>query len=177
MAIADRKKQIFVTLAVFLANILADRLTKLLAVEFLKGKRPAAYLNNLVVFYYAENDGAFLSLGAGWNSYFKYLVFIIVPLGFCAAILVYLMVKEKETIRVVLLSCVAGGGTGNLIDRLCNEFRVVDFLNFGVGGLRTGILNTADLSVTFGAAALVILELAGGRARQKPDGSGGGEKQ
>jgi signal peptidase II len=169
MALVDRKKRIFVTLAVFLANILADRLTKILATELLKGKGPAAYLENLVVFYYAENDGAFLSLGAGWNIYFKYFVFIIIPIGFCAAILVYLMVREKETIRIVLLSCIAGGGIGNLIDRLFNEFRVVDFLNFGIGNFRTGILNVADLSVTFGVIILVILELAGNRSHKTSD--------
>jgi signal peptidase II len=167
MAFADRKKYIFITLAVFLANILADRLTKILATELLRGKGPAAYLKNLVVFYYAENSGAFLSLGAGWNIYFKYFVFIIIPIGFCAAILIYLMIREKETIRVILLSCIAGGGIGNLIDRLFNEFRVVDFLNFGIGNIRTGILNVADLSVTFGAVILVILELFGNKPHAK----------
>jgi signal peptidase II len=167
MTFAERKKQILVTLAVFFANILADRLTKMLATALLKGRRPAAYLKNLVVFYYAENDGAFLSLGSGWNLYFKYFVFIIVPIGFCAVILAYLMIREKETIRVVLLSCIAGGGIGNLIDRLFNEFRVVDFLNFGIGSLRTGILNVADLSVTFGAVVLIVLELAGNKSRAK----------
>jgi signal peptidase II len=163
MVPADGKKRIFITLAVFFANILVDRLTKILATELLKGKRPAAYLKNLVVFYYAENNGAFLSLGAGWNIHFKYFVFIIIPIGFCAAILVYLMVREKETIRIILLSSIAGGGIGNLIDRLFNEFRVVDFLNFGIGNIRTGILNVADLSVTFGVVILVILELAGNK--------------
>jgi signal peptidase II len=167
MAFADRKKHILITLAVFFANILADRLTKILATELLKGRRPAAYLKNLVVFYYAENSGAFLSLGAGWNIYFKYFVFIIIPIGFCAAILIYLMTRERETIRIVLLSCIAGGGIGNLIDRLFNEFRVVDFLNFGVGNIRTGILNVADLSVTFGAVILIILELLGNKSHAK----------
>ncbi|MDR2159247.1 MAG: signal peptidase II [Treponema sp.] len=167
MACADRRNHITVTIAVFLATILADRLTKMLATALLKGKRPAAYLKNLVVLYYAENAGAFLSLGAGWNRYFKYFVFVILPIGFCAAILVYLIVRERRMIRVVLLSCIAGGGTGNLIDRLCNEVRVVDFLNFGIGTVRTGILNVADLSVTFGIIVLAILEFSGNRAPKK----------
>jgi signal peptidase II len=172
MVPADRKKYIIITLAVFFANILADRLTKILATELLRGRGAAAYLHNLVIFYYAENDGAFLSLGSGWNLYFKYFVFVIIPIGFCAAILVYLMMKEKDTSRIILLGCIAGGGTGNLIDRLCNEFRVVDFLNFGIGNIRTGILNVADLSVTFGALILVILELSG----TKPRRGGGGRR-
>jgi signal peptidase II len=167
MNFAERRKPVLITLAVFFANILADQLTKRFATALLKGRRPAAYLKNLVVFYYAENSGAFLSLGSGWNLSFKYFVFIIIPIGFCTAILVYLMIREKETIRIVLLSCIAGGGIGNLIDRLFNEFRVVDFLNFGVGNIRTGVLNVADLSVTFGAVILIILELAGNRSRTK----------
>jgi lipoprotein signal peptidase len=36
-------------------------------------------------------------------------------------------------------------------------------MNFGIGTLRTGVLNVADLSITFGAIGLVIHELKGSR--------------
>lgn len=52
---------------------------------------------------------------------------------------------------------------GNLVDRLFNNFKVIDFINFGIGNLRTGVMNSADLSVAFGAALLLITEL-----RKKP---------
>jgi len=42
---------------------------------------------------------------------------------------------------------------------LLYDFHVVDFINFGIGSLRTGILNVADMSVTFGVFFLVIYTL------------------
>ena len=50
-------------------------------------------------------------------------------------------------------------GLGNLLDRLFNGFRVIDFMNFGIGNLRTGILNVADLSITFGVIIFIIYDL------------------
>ncbi|HOX92833.1 MAG TPA: signal peptidase II, partial [Spirochaetales bacterium] len=64
----------------------------------------------------------------------------------------------KDRTRLILLACIIGGGLGNLGDRLFNGFAVTDFLNFGIGKLRTGVLNVADLSVTFGALALIAYE-------------------
>jgi len=36
-------------------------------------------------------------------------------------------------------------GVGNLIDRFLFDGRVTDFLNVGIGSLRTGIFNIADV--------------------------------
>ena len=58
-----------------------------------------------------------------------------------------------------MLVTIIGGGLGNLIDRLSNNFRVVDFINFGIGNVRTGILNVADMSVTFGVIILAIYSI------------------
>jgi signal peptidase II len=69
------------------------------------------------------------------------------------------MIRETKLIRVILWSCIIGGGIGNLADRLLNNFRVIDFLNFGIGNLRTGVLNIADISVTFGVIALILFEM------------------
>jgi signal peptidase II len=148
----------------FSINFFLDRFTKILAVRFLRGRGPFRYLHNLIVIYYAENEGAFLSLGSNWNIYIKYFVLLVVPVIVCIAALGYLMFRERHLRRIIIIGSIAGGGLSNLADRLFNDFRVIDFLNFGIGGLRTGILNVADLSVTFGAALLVIGEFAAGRA-------------
>ena len=58
-----------------------------------------------------------------------------------------------------MMVTIIGGGLGNLIDRLSNDFRVVDFINFGIGNVRTGILNVADMSVTFGVIFLAIYSI------------------
>jgi len=65
----------------------------------------------------------------------------------------------KENNLVIIIVSIIGGGLGNLFDRLLYDFHVVDFINFGIGSLRTGILNVADMSVTFGVFFLVIYTL------------------
>jgi signal peptidase II len=159
LSLKKRWKYIALTLSVFLVNCFLDRFTKFLAVTFLRGRDTIRLFHNLIIIFYAENNGAFLSLGANWNMYVKYLVLLIIPVLICVAGLFYLMFREQRFRRIIILASVIGGGLSNLWDRLFNDFRVIDFLNFGIGGLRTGILNVADLSVTFGAIAMILCEI------------------
>jgi signal peptidase II len=158
---ADRKKQILLCVFVAAINIVADRITKLLAIKFMKDKNPIELLNRIIVIEYTENTGAFLSLGRGWPEVFKYILLLYIPIAICLSVLIYCLFIEKDKIRIVILISIISGGIGNLVDRLLNRFSVIDFLNFGIGSLRTGILNVADLSITFGAIALVIYEIIG----------------
>lgn len=141
---------------VLLANYAADRITKILAVHFLKGEPYYSFFDGLAVLTYAENTGAFLSMGAHWPPAMKGLLFIILPLVACGAGLFFAFRKSTEPPEAVAILCIIGGGLGNLQDRILNGGRVVDFMNFGIGQIRTGILNFSDLSVTFGALALLI---------------------
>ncbi len=85
-----------------------------------------------------ENAGAFLSLGASLSNDLRFALFI-------AAIGVLLM---------GLL--IAGGGTSNLFDRIIHNGRVTDFINVGIGSLRTGIFNFADMAIMAGAILLIV---------------------
>lgn len=51
----------------------------------------------------------------------------------------------------VAWSLVLAGGLGNLLDRLIYDGRVIDFMNLGIGSLRTGIFNVADVCITIGS--------------------------
>jgi len=156
--LTERKRQIIMSSGLFFINYFLDRFTKYIAVEYLKGAESRSFLNNVFVLTYAENTGAFLSLGTNWNIYIKYIVLLIIPIMICIIGLLYLMIKETKKYRIIIGACIIGGGFGNLIDRLFNGFTVIDFMNFGIGNIRTGILNTADLSVTFGVIILMIFE-------------------
>jgi signal peptidase II len=154
-----RKRQIILSLGIFFFNYFFDRFTKYIAIVNLKGKESKEFFNNIIVLVYTENTGAFLSLGKNWNIYVKYVVLLIIPIIICLVALLYLMIKEIKNYRIITCSCIIGGGIGNLFDRLFNEFTVTDFLNFGIGSIRTGILNMADISVTFGIIALIIFDM------------------
>jgi signal peptidase II len=162
----ERKKQIILTLIVFLSNFLLDRITKLLAVSYLEGKEALSFFYNTVVLEYVENKGAFLSVGSDWPLSVKYITLIVIPIAVCLYGLYYCAFKLTDKKLVIVFVCIIGGGLGNLIDRLFNDFSVVDFLNFGIGSFRTGILNVADMSVTFGVAYLIIEQFRGNRLRQ-----------
>ncbi len=56
------------------------------------------------------------------------------------------------------LSLMLGGGFSNLYDRIFNNGAVVDFLNVGIVGLRTGIFNVADMALMLGAALLIYFQ-------------------
>ena len=52
---------------------------------------------------------------------------------------------------------ILAGGLGNIIDRIWHDRHVTDFMNVGIGSLRTGIFNVADMCVTAGVIGLVII--------------------
>ena len=160
-----RRKQILLAFTVFAANFALDRLTKVLAYRFLRPRGIIRVLGDYMILVYAENSGAFLSLGNNWNAWVKYIFLLIIPIGICLFGMGYLMFKEDDARRIIYLSCIIGGGLGNLADRLLNNFMVIDFMNFGIFKLRTGILNIADLSVTAGAICLLLDEFLWKRKR------------
>jgi signal peptidase II len=151
-----QKKQIILTIVVLLGNYLLDRVTKLLAIEFLKGQDTISFFYNTIVFKYVENSGAFLSVGSHWPESVKYILLLIIPTLICFYGLYYCAFKVTDDKLLIILVSIIGGGLGNLMDRIFNDFRVVDFINFGIGNLRTGILNVADMSVTFGVLFLAF---------------------
>ena len=59
--------------------------------------------------------------------------------------------------KQVVLGLIAGGATGNLIDRIRSARGVVDFLDVGVGPSRWPTFNVADIAVSCGAVALAII--------------------
>jgi signal peptidase II len=47
------------------------------------------------------------------------------------------------------------GGASNLVDRIAHGV-VIDFMNVGIGPLRTGIFNVADVAIMLGAGILMF---------------------
>ena len=65
---------------------------------------------------------------------------------------------------LIAVALFASGGASNLIDRLVRG-SVIDFMNVGVGPVRTGIFNVADVAVMAGAALLAVAHLHAGERR------------
>jgi len=145
-----------------------DQLSKLAACRYLAPRPPISLLGGIVQFVYSENVGAFLGLGAGLPPGIRTLIF-----GVLAGLLLIVVAAYTLTARgltpaeVAAASLVVAGGTGNLIDRVLRDGRVIDFVSVGVGPLRTGIFNVADVAVMLGVGwFLILLTTAGGTSPQ-----------
>jgi signal peptidase II len=138
-----------------------DRLTKQLAKDYLRNKEPISYLNNAVRLEYVENTGAFLSWGSDWSDTTSFWILTIFPLAVLLILFIVLLRRMKKLpfTEIAALLLIFSGGTGNLIDRMLYNRRVTDFISFGVGELRTGILNVADVYVTTGALLLMFYSI------------------
>lgn len=146
-----------------------DRFTKNLAKEHLQNHEPLSYLNDTVRLGYAENTGAFLSFGADWPEAVSFWVFGIGPLLLLIGFFVYCVVKAKmlSFSQLVPFALIFAGGTGNIVDRLMYNRHVTDFMNVGIGNVRTGIFNVADMCVTTAVIILVIQSLKKDKTKEQ----------
>ena len=151
-------RRFVIALLVVVVCVAADRVTKDLAIEHLVGAAPITYLGGLFTLQHTENLGAFLGMGARLPAWIRTLMGIGVPSVLVVASGWYVVTTPQiTTAQLVSLACLIGGGIGNLIDRIWNNGAVTDFMMFGLGPLHTGILNVADIAVTFGALAFAWL--------------------
>lgn len=76
--------------------------------------------------------------------------------GLLAGLLVYLLRKnDLDSVTLIGCSLILAGGIGNLIDRVVFNGVVTDFLNIGIGSLRTGIFNIADVVIMLGVGLVI----------------------
>ncbi len=164
----NAKTRTLLAVAVLLVTIGCDQATKAIAKRTLPRHEVIRLLGDTVRLEPAENTGAFLSFGSGIPPAARYLVFTILVGLFLAGMLLYVLASGQLTRpQVLAMSLVLGGGFGNLIDRLCHQGRVFDFLNVGIGWLRTGIFNVADLAITSGVLWFLFLAARAGRAHSR----------
>ena len=153
--------------AMVLACIGCDLVSKVAAVSLLGSRAPAELLSGIVRFELAYNPGAFLSLGAGLPPLVRAALFgFAVPLGTIAATFFFLRSGALRGWARIALAMLAGGGLANGLDRLLHQGYVTDFVSVGVGVLRTGIFNVADVAVMAGVAVLLVV---GSRASDEPE--------
>jgi signal peptidase II len=139
-----------------------DQMSKSAARSMLRSGITESLFSDSLRLQLTENPGSFLSLGASLPEQLRFILFtgavaVILLSLVCAA----LFARRLSTARFVALALIAGGGISNLIDRLLYDGRVTDFLNVGIGALRTGIFNLADMAILAGALLLVLGTRAG----------------
>lgn len=150
-------RRLFLVLLVIATCIVCDQATKLIAKRYLQPGAIFSFAGDMFRLQYAENTGAFLSLGSSLPESWRHITFTVLVGIFLAALLLYTIFSGTlPPSQFFCLSLLCGGGLSNLIDRIVYDGRVVDFLNVGIGPLRTGIFNVADMAIT---AAAILLAL------------------
>ena len=134
-----------------------DRVTKNMAREWLAPSPPISVLNNFVQFEYVENLGAFLGLGSNLPREVRFALLVILASMSLVLTLALMARVHKSGLKPLIgLSFLAGGGAGNLIDRIINKGAVTDFMRLGIGSIRTGTFNVADVAIVVGVVMLLL---------------------
>ena len=148
-----------------LLSVAADQLTKLAAVRLLKPGSVTA-LPGVLDFTYVENRGAAFGILADHRW-----VFLVLSVAAIAAIFAYIIIsKPRSRLLLISLGLIAGGGIGNMIDRVRLGY-VVDFID--VTFVKFYVFNIADSCVCVGCALLILWMILSERADRKAERVGG----
>jgi len=149
---------------IFTSCVGCDQITKHIAIANLQNEPPQSFFGDTLRFELAFNPGGFLSLGAALPDQLRLGIFIAFNTTLLLGIITYLIARRPvPTTSFAPLLLILGGGVGNMIDRVWNDGLVTDFINVGIGSVRTGVFNVADMAVMCGA--LVLLFVSSGHQR------------
>ncbi len=167
MPLVNRLLLLFIVLG---ASVGCDQATKQIANATLKGEPMRSYLGDTFRFTWATNEGAFLSLGANLPDGLRFAI-LTVAVGLLLLGIVVFTATSKilDASQVSGYAMIAGGGLSNWLDRARNDGAVVDFMNMGIGRLRTGVFNVADLAIIAGIVFLLVAGWKQDRAKKKQD--------
>lgn len=126
-----------------------DQATKAAARGLLCDMGQVAFVPGVLDFRLVYNQGAAFSFGSGYTW-----VFILTALAIVLLCTFYVAFSKPSKTLTVVLGLVAGGGIGNLIDRVAlgcvTDFLMPTFVDFAV-------FNVADIFITCGFIAAFIL--------------------
>jgi signal peptidase II len=137
---------------VVVGTIGCDRVTKHIAAATLADVPGRSFLGDTVRIGYVENHGGFLSVGDDLAPAVRAAIFTVATGAMLLVLVVFAVRLRSSGWPALGLTLFVAGGLSNWIDRV-TQGSVVDFLNVGVGPVRTGVFNVADLAIMVGAIA------------------------
>lgn len=149
------KKRFVVFSLIVLSICLFDQITKKLVIEYFDTNNSIIFLTSFLNFDLIWNDGiAFGLLGFDNPSSYNLVTFII---GLVILVVFYFIIISENHMSY-FYSMVAGGASGNFIDRI--RFSAVpDFIDFHIGDYHWFVFNIADIFISLGVFCLIIAEI------------------
>jgi signal peptidase II len=156
MPLPMRRRRILLFAALLVVCVSCDHGAKRLAGSYLTGGASVSLLGDALRLELVHNHGAFLSVGARLPAPVRSaLLLVLAPLGLAAVCALALRAGPASAASAIGLALLAGGGLGNWLDRLVHAGAVTDFASLGLGRLRTGVFNLADVCIAAGVALLL----------------------
>lgn len=154
---ATRRRRLVGVLALLAALVLlADQLTKALAVRYLDENAPVPVVGEILQLRLVFNPGAAFSIGTGMTWLLTIVAVVVV------VVVAHVARGLGSRGWAVALGLLVGGALGNLVDRLTRppgfaRGHVVDFLELP----RWPVFNLADSAISVAAVLIVVLALRG----------------
>ncbi len=142
-------KIILLMLFVMLADLLSKYFIKLFLFE---DKSKFYKITDFLNIVYVENHGIVFGTMQRTNKFLLIAIVLLIMLSLAS-----LFKKEKNHKKKIMLALIAGGGFGNLLDRIINGY-VFDFIDFHVKNYHWYAFNVADAFITISVILLIIIE-------------------
>ena len=147
-AIHGRGIRVLVFWLVVILTVTVDQATKA-AVTVNLDHQSMTLIPGVIDIVYVENTGAAFSIGQGGG-----LFFIVIAVAFLVGAMITVWYKPDLPMNLVVsIGLVAGGGMGNMVDRLMEGY-VTDFI--ATRFIDFPVFNVADMCVTVGVFMTVI---------------------
>lgn len=159
MAPAHRSAIRAISLALGLAIITADQLTKWLILHVLMTEARVIEVTSFFNIVLVYNSGISFGIGGAGSPLQTWL--LIGVSAIIVLVLLYWLWRMESRVMALAIGAVAGGAIGNIIDRIVPSRRaVVDFLDFHAFGYHWPAFNIADSAIVLGVFVLVASSLA-----------------
>lgn len=137
---------------IFIVGLILDYITKIWAIDTLKGKPDITVIEGFFDLSYLENRGAAFGIFQGR----VYLLAVVTVIVLIVLFINYVKTKKKTLLFTLSNALILTGAVGNLIDRLRYGF-VVDFISWHwKKAYYFPTFNVADICVTVGTGLFII---------------------
>lgn len=169
---SKRAANILIVALAAAVTVLADQISKLIVVSNMQEHESIALIDNVLRITYITNRGSAFGMLAE-----RRWVFMVLSLVGISAMLFFAIYYADKNSRLVTccIGMIAGGGIGNMIDRVFNgeafgDGRVIDFIDFCLfPELWKWIFNIADAFVCVGCGILAVTLIVDEIRRIKAD--------
>ncbi len=140
----------YIAIAVSVLFLIADRFTKYLVTSNMELYESVDFIPKFLDFTFIYNTGGAWGILSGKT--WLLIVFTAAVMAFC---IVFLIKNGRKNPLLFWSVClIISGGAGNMIDRIFNEGRVIDFIRTLF--IDFPIFNVADCAVVIGAGMLIL---------------------